>query len=233
MGYHRLPSLTHYWYNYQDLSVPVVANTLPRNRFAQILANLHVNDNTAKPADCKDKLYKLRQMIGKLMKITQQLYNASEHLSIDESMILFKGRSSLKQYNPMKPIKRGYKLWMRADMDGYVSKFSIYQGKCVEIATKKTPPPYFGLGEKVIFYLTEDILGKHHKVFFDNYFSSVPLAEYLLANNTLCCGTIRSLRKYLSDDLSKDKELKRGDYDHRVSNRVSPFSSGKITNRYI
>ena len=32
-----------------------------------------------------------------------KLYNVSRQVSIDESMILFKGRSSLKQYNPMKP----------------------------------------------------------------------------------------------------------------------------------
>ena len=30
-------------------------------------------------------------------------------------MIRFKGRSSLKQFMPMKPIKRGIKVWVRAD----------------------------------------------------------------------------------------------------------------------
>ena len=57
-----------------------------------------------------------------------QLYNVSRKVSIDESMILYKGRHSIKQYNPMKPMKRGYKLWVRADMDGYISKFDVYQG---------------------------------------------------------------------------------------------------------
>ena len=58
-----------------------------------------------------------------------QLYNVSRKVSIDESMILYMGRHSIKQYNPMKPIKRGYKLWVRADVDGYISKFDVYQGK--------------------------------------------------------------------------------------------------------
>ena len=49
----------------------------------------------------------------------------NRRLSVDESMILFKGRHSIKQYNPMKPIKRSYKLGMRADMDGYVTKFDM------------------------------------------------------------------------------------------------------------
>jgi len=35
--------------------------------------------------------------------------------SIAEAMILFKGRSSLHQYMPLKPTKRGYKVWVSAD----------------------------------------------------------------------------------------------------------------------
>ena len=52
-----------------------------------------------------------------------------KHLSVDESMIQFKGRSSLKQYNPMKPIKRGYILWCIADNSAYASGFEVYTGK--------------------------------------------------------------------------------------------------------
>ena len=78
-----------------------------------------------------------------------KLYNISKQVSIDESMILFQGRTSLKQYNPIKSIKRGYKLWVRADMDGSVGKFDVYQG------WNTMPKDYnlsacFGLGESVL-----------------------------------------------------------------------------------
>lgn len=50
--------------------------------------------------------------------------------SIDEAMIPFKGRTSLKQYIPNKPIKRGIKVWVRADAEnGYVCQFEVYVGK--------------------------------------------------------------------------------------------------------
>ncbi|GFX22105.1 hypothetical protein TNCV_3054611 [Trichonephila clavipes] len=42
-------------------------------------------------------------------------------------------QSSLKQFNPMKPIKRRLKLWCRADMSGYVYQFDVYQGKQTDI----------------------------------------------------------------------------------------------------
>ena len=216
MGYHTLPSITSYWSTSQDLTVPIISNTMSRNRFSQILANLHNNDTTAIPANNRDKLYKLRPFIDKLNDNFMKLYNVNESVSIDESMILFKGRSSMKQYNPMKPIKRGYKVWARADMDGYMSKFSIYQGKNGDDRTDA--PNCFGLGERVVIHLSKDLFGKKHKVYFDNYFSSIPLAEYLLANNTYCCGTIRTNRKFLPTNLKTDKELQRGEFDSRVSN---------------
>jgi hypothetical protein len=40
---------------------------------------------------------------------------------IDESMIKLKRKSSLKQYMPLNPIKKGYKVWLLTDsMTGYL-----------------------------------------------------------------------------------------------------------------
>ena len=215
MGYHELPSWTDYWKHDPDLSVPFIANALPRNRFAQILSALHVNDNTAQPKNNTDKMYKLRPLLDSLNTNFMKLYNVSKRVSVDES-ILFKGRSSIKQYNPMKPIKRGFKLWSLADMDGYLYKFNVYQGKN-ETETDPRMPNYFGLGDKVVYELTKSLYGGWHEVYFDNYFTSVPLAEFLLAHKVLCCGTIRKTKKYLPKDMTPDSKLKRGDFDYRVS----------------
>ena len=36
----------------------------------------------------------------------------------------------MKQYLPMKPVKRGLKVWMRAEAEnGYESAFEVYTGK--------------------------------------------------------------------------------------------------------
>ena len=66
-------------------------------------------------------------------------------------------------------------------MDGYTSKFSIYQGKKSE--TKNVDAPdCFGLHKKVVLYLTNDLFGKNHGMYFHNYSLSVPLAEHLALN---------------------------------------------------
>lgn len=163
MGYNQLPSYMDYWKNDPDLSVPFVSSALPRNKFSQILSNLHVNNNTEIPNGNTDKLYKLRPLIDALNNNYIKLYEVSQNVSIDESMILFKGRHSIKQYNPMKPIKRGYKLWVRADMDGYISMLDIYQGKqsALDITGEAEE---FGLGERIVINMSRDLFGKHHEV---------------------------------------------------------------------
>ena len=151
MGFHELPSWTDVWSCEPDLSVPFVWNALPRTRFAQILSNIHVNDNAVIPNNNTDKLYKLRPMINRLNSNIVKLYNVFHHISVDESMILFKGQSAIKQqYNPSKKIKRGFKLWSLADMDGYLYHCEVYQGKN-QVFVDDSMPKYFGLGPSKVY----------------------------------------------------------------------------------
>ena len=40
------------------------------------------------------------------------------------------GRFTLKQYMPLKPVRRGIKVWALADsLNGYISEFEVYTGK--------------------------------------------------------------------------------------------------------
>ena len=116
----------------------------------------------------------------------------------------------------MKHIKRGYKLWEMADMDGYLYKCKNYQGKC-ENKSIQNLPKFIGLGDKIICQMTASLHNKYHEVYADNFFRSVPLMEYLLSNNVLCCGTIHTNKKYISRNLAKDQDLEREVFDYRVS----------------
>ncbi|GBO20200.1 Chimeric ERCC6-PGBD3 protein [Araneus ventricosus] len=127
-------------------------------------------------------------------------------------MILFKGRSTLKQYNPKKPIKRGYKLWCRSDMSGYMYEFEVYQGK------DDSEFKRFGLGGSVVQKLTKSLVNKNHIIMMDIFFSSVELYEYLKSVSIYACGTVQSNRKGLPS-LAVDKALKRGDFDCRITDQ--------------
>ena len=95
-------------------------------------------------------------------------------------MILFKGRTSIKQYKPEKTIKRsglgGYKPWMIAHTDGYINKFDAYQGKFKQAPENMQS---FGLGEHVFLSMVDHLHNRNHEVYLDNFFTSIPLLEHL------------------------------------------------------
>ena len=66
-------------------------------------------------------------------------------------MIPFKGRSSMKQYLPLKLVKRGFKVWAMADSsNGYLCDLNVYTGA--------TGEREIALGEKVVLKLADPII---------------------------------------------------------------------------
>lgn len=136
MGIHQLPQLQNYWSSDPLLGLTAVSKVMSSKKFKKITEIIHLNDNTTNPPRTEanhDKLHKVRPLIEKLEAQLTALYQPSGTVSVDESMIPFKGRSSLKQYMPMKPVKRGYKVWCLADaVTGFVYTFQVYTGRSEE-----------------------------------------------------------------------------------------------------
>ena len=110
-----------------------VADKISRNRFHEIHRYLHFADNsTLSPPGSPDydRLGKVRPVAEMLSDRVAAVYEPGRDISIDEAMIPFKGRSTLKQYMPLKPVRRGIKVWTKAEASsGYVSAFQVYTGK--------------------------------------------------------------------------------------------------------
>ena len=94
------------------------------------------------------------------------LYQPHCENAIDEAMIRFQGRSSLKQYKPAKPVKHGIKVWCRADShNGYMCEVQVYTGKGDDTEG--------GLGQRVVLDLARKLEGKKYHLYFNNFFCSV------------------------------------------------------------
>lgn len=132
MGLKKLPSIRDYWSSNVQLRDSYISSIISRNRFFFLLYRIHLNDNESMPRKgdpTYDKLYKVAPMINHLSENFLKFYKPTKEQAIDESMIRFKGRSTLKQYLPQKPIKRGFKVWVRADKYG-LSISNIYWQNC-------------------------------------------------------------------------------------------------------
>ena len=110
------------------------------------------------------------------------------------------GIPSFKQYVPLKPVKRGFKIWVRANStNGYICDFSVYTGKEEDSVERD-------LGPKVVKKLAQPLAGGNYHIFFDNFFSTVKLFNDLLDDQIYACGTFRRDRKNLPQVI-KDTKL--------------------------
>ena len=104
---------------------------MSRNRFDTMRNYFHINDKeTMKARDDPeyDKLFKVRSFVDSIKSSFREM-EVEEHNYVDELIIPFNGRSSLKQYVRNKPQKWGIKVFARAGSSEIVYDFEVYVGK--------------------------------------------------------------------------------------------------------
>ena len=117
MGVNRLPAIYDYWKRDPFYRYSPIADRISRKRFRDLFRFLHFADNETlvpRGVDGHDRLGKVRPLIDYLSGRFADVYHPHCEVAVDEAMIKFQGRSSLKQYMPMKPVKRGIKVCMHA-----------------------------------------------------------------------------------------------------------------------
>ena len=173
----RLPNVRNYWKS--TIGSEIVQNAMRRNKFEKIRQCLHFNDNsTYDPKDPRrDRLHKIRPIHDAVLSQFQTI--PVEHcLSLDEQICPTKNRTYLKQYLPLKPKKWGYKLYVLSGIDGYSYNFEIYTGH-EETLYNETDFPNLGASGNVVVRLCKILSSEHHRLYFDNFYTSLPLMVYL------------------------------------------------------
>ena len=179
-----------------------IVSIMSRNRWQAIKANLHFVDNSN--IDPNDKIFKIRPLVDLLRAKFKEIPKI-ENLCVDEQIIPFKGASSLKQYMPKKPHKWGYKCFILADSKGMVYDFIPYLGKITPVAKENIPD--LGPSSNIVLHLAESIPAfKNHKLYFDNWFTSLPLISHLASRGIWCTGTVQA-RRLPCLKFKSDKEL--------------------------
>ena len=198
MGYNKLPSFQNYWSQEESLGNTVIKKALSRERCTLLLSKMFYNI-PEKPVGAS-KIYYLEEVVNCFKKTFPSMRSESPYQAVDESMAKFKGRSSLKQYMPLKPIKRGIKFWERCDSDtGYIYDLNIYQGK-ESGAVDGT------LGERVVNRLTSTLRSNDVAICVDRFFTSVKMMVNL---PVACVGTYMANRK--DTPKFEEEQLERGE----------------------
>ena len=216
MGVIKFPRIHMYWQS--KYLLPLVSSAMPRDKFYLLRVNFHIVDNLAVTQEQKErnKLWKVQPMIDLVRNRCRQLQRSKKIFSIDEQMIPFLGRCPVRQFVKNKPRPVGLKNFVVATSTGTVLDFEIYQG-----STTNLPNRELGLGPSVILRLVETI-PKESFVYFDRYFTTIPLMNRLTEMNIYGTGTIMSNR-VKGCEFKKDKEMKRGESDEfiRTDQKIS------------
>jgi hypothetical protein len=198
MGMIKKPEIRDYWATDLLMSSPFFHHeqSLSRNRYLEILRFIRFSDPLQ--SDPAVKMSRVQDMLQIVHDICA-LYVPTAILSIDETLLLFKGRLSFKIFIRTKRARFGLKSFVLADADGYMIFSHPYIGSDTDmLLADELNVSRFQLSksERIVVYLLEktQLLDKGYVVNADNWFCSLRLAQYLFSRHTGLRGTVRVCR---------------------------------------
>ncbi|XP_056871401.1 piggyBac transposable element-derived protein 3-like [Takifugu flavidus] len=187
-GYSSVPRRHMYWSVDNDVHNESISGAMRRNRFDDIMASVHVVDNT-KITD--DPFFKVRPIFSELNH-SYKIMPFHEWLSVDESMIPYYGQHGCKQFIKGKPIRFGYKVWSLASSSGYMYHMEPYCGSHTVL-----PETGLGQGPSVIIGLAEQAqVPQGCKFVHDNLFTTLSLMDEMTKRGYGSSGTMRQKRLF-------------------------------------
>ena len=199
-----------YWSKADDISVPLVAKQMPRNKFIAMKKYVHVADNENLTKG--DKMAKVRPLIDAVNESLQQFGIFHKELSIDEQMVPYYGRHSCKMFLRGKPIRFGYKLWLLCSSTGYPFNIDVYCGKNSE----KSDVP---LGTKVVKKMLQCV---NNPSCHDNFFISYDFLMELRDMDFHATGTVREVRlkKCTLEEIPNTDKIPQGKFDYKSDRNI-------------
>ena len=135
---------------------------------------------------------KVRPFLDLVLENFKSYYQPHQHITINESMISYKGRLSFIQYLPK---KWGIKAWVLADStNGYTWGCKLYTGK-------EGGATEHGLAHRVVMELVND-KRQGYIVYTNNFYSSPALFKALTDSGFGACGIARKDRRGIPKSVS-------------------------------
>ncbi|XP_014484873.1 PREDICTED: piggyBac transposable element-derived protein 4-like isoform X2 [Dinoponera quadriceps] len=203
----KMNRVVDYW-KIHRLYKSVFPQYMSRNRFQIILRCLHFVDEQ----NNADRMDKCKLVIDNFNNVMECIYYPGKNLSLDESMILWRGRLIFRQNIKRKRHKYGIKLYVLAEPNGIILKVHVFASTLDVTAGK-------GHTKKIVDKLLEGKLNAGHAVFMDSFYNSYGLAAKLLEQNTYCTGTLNKKHKDNPNSIIT-KKLKKGENVSQCRNGV-------------
>ena len=107
------------------------------------------------------------------------VYYPPENLTVDENLVLYKGRLLFKQYIRTKRARYGIKRFELATADVILLDSMIYQGN-IEPSLTQPPGQHWLQTEQIPLTMIEPYLDRGPILTIDNWYTTLRLVKYLL-----------------------------------------------------
>ena len=209
MGLCEKPTLDDYWSEWWVTQTPAFSKVMLRNRFKLLCSFIHFVDNATrldKDDENYDPLFKIQPILSSVTKSWQESITLGKNLSIDESMIGFRGRIFFRQYIKSKHHRFGIKGFVLCcGKTSYTYHIDIYAGSLYEYDRQ------VGQGHSVVRKLCEG-LQPGHTLYLDSFYTAPALCKEMFNKGIGICGTVTQGRKGMPEGLrDRSVTLKEGD----------------------
>ncbi|XP_030752697.1 piggyBac transposable element-derived protein 4-like [Sitophilus oryzae] len=153
-----------------------------------------------------DKLAAIRDFYTNFVENCRNNYYPGKFTTIGEMLHPFRGRCGFIQHMPQKPAKYGLKLYALCDSNtSYTWNFEMYCGK-------QTDGPYVVSNKPtdIVKRLIDRLKNTNRNLTMDNYYTSYPLAQYLLENGITILGTMKKNKVEIPAEFLPHKARKVG-----------------------
>ena len=182
---------------------PLFRAAMGKERYLAILANVSFDDAASREERRKgDKFCIMREVFGIFDHNLRRHIIPSDDITIDESLIKFRGRCPFRVYMPQKPGRYGILVRTAADAHSrYLWKAWVYPGKPAE-PDRAPPNSITSSVDELVKYLSKELVKSGRNLTMDRYFTSVPLVEDLASAGLSSVGTLRANRALLPKELT-------------------------------
>lgn len=178
-----------------------ITSVMSRKRFLEIMRYMRFDQRSTRSHRLKTDKFALVNDIFEPFRVNlTKCYNPHESVTIDEQLFPCKARCPFTQYIAQKPDKFGIKFWLAADVKSkYLLNAYPYTGK------DSSRPAQIQLGEHVTLQLMTPYMNCGLNVTTDSFFTSLSLANKLLAKRTTLVGTLRQNRREIPENIKDFK----------------------------
>ncbi|CAL1272460.1 unnamed protein product [Larinioides sclopetarius] len=188
-GIIKKPALQMYFSKRETISTPFFAKIFSVGRFLLLCKFLHFENNEHHNNMQSKKLWKIKTVLEYVVDKCKSLYTPKMDICIDESLLMWKGRLSWKQYIPSKRSRFGIKFFVLCESESsYIWNLYIYTGKESDYGPRYSE---FNISARIVLHLCDELLERGFRLYLDNWYTSIPLIEKLCAHKTDVVGTIK------------------------------------------